>query len=37
VNGQNPVSNVAFDSAGNLYGTADGGTNGIGIVWELAR
>lgn len=35
--GQNPASNVAFDAAGNLYGTAAGGTNGVGVVWEIAR
>lgn len=35
--GQNPTySNVIFDSAGNLYGTAfGGGANGYGVVFEL--
>jgi uncharacterized repeat protein (TIGR03803 family) len=35
--GQNPTySNVIFDSAGNLYGTAlGGGANGFGVVFEL--
>ena len=38
-----PVSNVAFDSAGNLYGTASIGGNlsdcnvaGCGVVWEIS-
>jgi uncharacterized repeat protein (TIGR03803 family) len=35
-----PVSNVIFDSAGNLYGTASGGGSGCGeggcgVVWEI--
>jgi len=31
-----PVSNVIFDSKGNLYGTAFlGGADGAGVVWEL--
>jgi uncharacterized repeat protein (TIGR03803 family) len=31
-----PVSNVVFDEAGNLYGTAsEGGANGYGTVWEI--
>lgn len=35
--GQNPTySNVIFDAAGNLYGTAfGGGANGLGVVFEL--
>ena len=35
--GQNPTySNVIFDKAGNLYGTAfGGGANGFGVVFEL--
>jgi uncharacterized repeat protein (TIGR03803 family) len=35
--GANPVSGVIFDSAGNLYGTAEsGGTHGDGVVYELS-
>jgi uncharacterized repeat protein (TIGR03803 family) len=31
-----PISNVALDAAGNLYGTASaGGANGYGVVWEI--
>jgi uncharacterized repeat protein (TIGR03803 family) len=31
-----PVSNVALDARGNLYGTAlMGGANGNGVVWEI--
>jgi len=31
-----PVSNVIFDSSGNLYGTAsEGGTDRNGVVWEI--
>jgi uncharacterized repeat protein (TIGR03803 family) len=39
--GANPVSNVLFDAAGNLYGTASAGGNkgpcfnGCGVVWEI--
>ena len=34
--GGNPISNVVFDSSGNLYGTAStGGTQGVGVVWEI--
>lgn len=34
--GQTPTSSVAFDAAGNLYGTAEGGMHGCGIVYELS-
>jgi len=31
-----PLSSVAFDSSGNLYGTASyGGAYGAGVVWEI--
>jgi uncharacterized repeat protein (TIGR03803 family) len=31
-----PVSNVVFDSSGNLFGTAGyGGINGYGVIWEI--
>jgi len=31
-----PLSNVIFDTAGNLYGTAStGGSHGDGVVWEI--
>jgi uncharacterized repeat protein (TIGR03803 family) len=34
--GEQPVSNVIFDSNGNLYGTASSrGAYGNGVVWEL--
>jgi uncharacterized repeat protein (TIGR03803 family) len=34
--GKNPLSSVIFDFAGNLYGTTfDGGTHGVGNVYEL--
>jgi uncharacterized repeat protein (TIGR03803 family) len=34
--GANPVSNLVFDSKGNLYGTAlGGGSEGVGAVFEL--
>jgi hypothetical protein len=34
--GKSPVSDVAFDSIGNLYGTAAaGGVNASGVVWEI--
>lgn len=37
VDGANPLSGVIFDSAGNLYGTAEyGGTHGEGVVYELS-
>jgi uncharacterized repeat protein (TIGR03803 family) len=37
-NGVSPGAGVTFDSHGNLYGTAqDGGANGQGTVWELAK
>lgn len=35
--GQEPLSNVVFDSSGNLYGTTrDGGSSGQGIAFELS-
>ncbi len=35
--GANPLSGVIFDSAGNLYGTAEyGGAHGQGVVYELS-
>ncbi len=35
--GSNPVGGVIFDDAGNLYGTTKlGGTNGVGVVYELS-
>jgi uncharacterized repeat protein (TIGR03803 family) len=36
IDGQSPQSSVVFDAAGNLYGTADGGLFGCGIVYKLA-
>jgi uncharacterized repeat protein (TIGR03803 family) len=34
--GMYPVSTVAIDADGNLYGTTTyGGTNGAGVVWEI--
>ena len=33
--GQNPQSSVVLDVAGNLYGTANGGQFGCGIVYKL--
>jgi uncharacterized repeat protein (TIGR03803 family) len=33
--GGRPRSNVTFDTAGNLFGTASGGGNGVGVVWEI--
>lgn len=36
--GSTPASPVTFDSAGNLYGaTKLGGTNGVGVVYELIK
>ncbi len=37
VNGEYPEGNVALDSHGNLYGTADGGgsAKNAGTIWEL--
>jgi uncharacterized repeat protein (TIGR03803 family) len=34
--GANPSSYVIFDNLGNLYGTAGGGANGYGVVFELS-
>jgi uncharacterized repeat protein (TIGR03803 family) len=34
--GSNPSGNLARDSAGNLYGTAGGGTTGHGTIFELS-
>jgi hypothetical protein len=36
VDGRNPETGVIFDAAGNLYGTAMGGTTGFGVVFELS-
>ena len=36
IDGQSPQSSVVFDAAGNLYGTADGGLFGCGIVYKLS-
>jgi uncharacterized repeat protein (TIGR03803 family) len=34
--GANPISNVSFDTSGNLYGTTYyGGADGYGVVWEI--
>jgi uncharacterized repeat protein (TIGR03803 family) len=34
--GKDPYGNVAFDTAGNLYGTASsGGEYSVGVVWEI--
>jgi len=34
--GQNPYSQMLLDGSGNLYGTCSaGGSNGLGIVWEI--
>jgi uncharacterized repeat protein (TIGR03803 family) len=34
--GKKPISSVAIDSSGNLYGTASaGGADGVGVVWEI--
>jgi uncharacterized repeat protein (TIGR03803 family) len=36
--GKRPFSNVAFDSAGNKYGTASGGgADSQGVVWEITQ
>jgi uncharacterized repeat protein (TIGR03803 family) len=34
--GSNPAANLIFDQSGNLYGTADGGTHFMGVVYKLA-
>jgi uncharacterized repeat protein (TIGR03803 family) len=37
-NGSFPIAGVILDANGNLYGAApDGGANGVGAVWELAK
>jgi uncharacterized repeat protein (TIGR03803 family) len=37
-NGSFPVAGVTLDANGNLFGTApDGGANGVGAVWVLAK
>jgi hypothetical protein len=33
--GSNPASNLIMDAAGNLYGTAGGGSTNAGVVFEL--
>jgi uncharacterized repeat protein (TIGR03803 family) len=34
--GAYPISEVSFDTSGNLYGTTSaGGTGGVGVVWEI--
>jgi uncharacterized repeat protein (TIGR03803 family) len=33
----NPVAGVSVDASGNLYGTAGGGTAGLGAVYKLTR
>jgi uncharacterized repeat protein (TIGR03803 family) len=34
-NGAYPESGVIFDQAGNLYGSTDGGGDGVGVIFEL--
>lgn len=34
--GQSPVGGLIFDAAGNLYGVAQGGSGGKGVVYELS-
>ena len=34
--GANPLDTLIFDKAGNLYGTAEGGGAGAGVVFELS-
>ena len=34
--GRSPQSALVFDAAGNIYGTALGGTTGFGVVFELS-
>ena len=35
-NGSIPLGGVTLDASGNLYGTtADGGSRGDGLVWEI--
>ena len=36
-NGEAPECTPIFDSSGNLFGTAGGGLNGDGDVWEVAK
>ena len=35
--GSGPVGGLVFDASGNLYGTADGGGGGHGVVFELTH
>ncbi|MBD5653634.1 MAG: hypothetical protein IAI50_00445 [Candidatus Eremiobacteraeota bacterium] len=35
--GENPISSVTLDSRGDLVGTAYGGSNNAGVVYELTR
>jgi uncharacterized repeat protein (TIGR03803 family) len=35
--GRDPFAGVVFDSAGNLYGGASGGTSGFGLIFELVK
>jgi uncharacterized repeat protein (TIGR03803 family) len=35
--GEGPFSGLTMDRAGNLYGTAEGGANGEGVVFRLSR
>ena len=32
---ENPFGKISFDSAGNIYGLAEGGANGYGVAYEL--
>ena len=36
LDGRYPQGGVVFDAAGNLYGTAVGGANGLGVIFELS-
>lgn len=33
--GDYPMGGVAIDAQGNLYGTAQGGYYGYGVLWEI--